>query len=102
MEEYVLQIIGKTISSVIIRKRKSFNPRCQILISFEEGGHFEFYCPDEMIKSAKGMWSDDAFKKPSGDGIEVVRVGHPAHTNRDSVEEPLDLEYDEDRLSYAW
>ena len=54
MEEYVSQIIGKTISSVIIRERKSCNPRCQLLISFEEGGHFEFYCPDEMIKSAKG------------------------------------------------
>lgn len=78
MKDYVSEIVGKTVSSVILRKRRSNNPRCQLLVSFEGGGYFEFYCPDDMIKPTRGICSGDAFENPPSDGTDVIRVGHRA------------------------
>jgi len=78
--KYIEEMIGKTISSVILRERENGSPHCQLLISFEEGGNFEFYCMREMIFCAKGTWPWDALKKPfvDGDAIDVARIGHIA------------------------
>ena len=79
MNNYVSEILGKTISSVILRERIKGNPRCQLLIGFEDGSNFEFYCSDDMIHNSNGLSPQDAFDKPCHDGIDVIRIGYPAN-----------------------
>ena len=66
-------IIGKAINSVVIRERENADPRCQLLLVFDDGTAFEFFCSREMIVPSKGCIDDDILKSP-GDGVDVARV----------------------------
>lgn len=52
--EYVDQILGKTITGVVI-KEFSGTPRMQLHLIFSDDTNFEFYCQDDEITPIKGL-----------------------------------------------
>ena len=78
MEKYLSQIIGKTISSVIIRTRKKGKPRCQLFLNFEDGNSYEFFCNEELITPTASLWHKDAFTNIPIGFEDLIRVGHPS------------------------
>ena len=52
---YIREMLGKTISKVVLRERRKKNPRCQLFLEFSDGTYFEFYVGEEMIKPQKGL-----------------------------------------------
>ncbi len=90
---YIEEMIGKTISSVILRARENSSPHCQLLISFEEGNNFEFYSMRDMIFCAKGSWPWDALEKTlkDEDAVDVARIGHTAQGENRSSKQKISL-----------
>ena len=54
-EGYLEEILGKTISKVVLRQRLTNDPHCQLYLEFGDGTNFEFYATSEMIKPTKGL-----------------------------------------------
>lgn len=52
--EYVDQILGKTITGVVIKEFPS-TPRMQLHLVFSDGTNFEFYCQGDEITPIKGL-----------------------------------------------
>jgi hypothetical protein len=52
--EYVDQILGKTITGVVIKEFPD-SPRMQIHLVFSDGTNFEFYSTNEEIMPIKGL-----------------------------------------------
>jgi hypothetical protein len=46
MKDGLRQIVGKTISSVVVAKNEKANPRHQVFLVFSDGTSFEFFGPD--------------------------------------------------------
>lgn len=53
--EFVDQILGKTITGVVIKRSMRDNPRTQLHLVFADGTHFEFYCQHDDIVPIKGL-----------------------------------------------
>ena len=52
MRDAIEQIVGKTISGVVVKKRDTF-PRSQVFILFSDNTYYELY--GEVIKGAGGI-----------------------------------------------
>jgi hypothetical protein len=52
--EYVDQILGKTITGIVIKEFPD-TPRMQIHLAFSDGTNFEFYCTNDTIMPIKGL-----------------------------------------------
>lgn len=47
--EYVDQILGKTITGVVIKEHLTDSLRSQVFLVFSDNTHFEFYSQDEIV-----------------------------------------------------
>ena len=53
MKEGLRQIVGKTISSVVVAKNENANPRNQVFLIFSDGTSFEFF--GDSFNCASGL-----------------------------------------------
>ena len=54
MREHMNLIIGKTIKEVEFRVNK-LSPKSQVILSFSDGTHYEFYCHNGRIEGSKSV-----------------------------------------------
>jgi hypothetical protein len=47
--EYVNQILGKTITGIVIKENLTDSLRSQVFLVFSDNTHFEFYSGDEIV-----------------------------------------------------
>lgn len=47
--QYLDQILGKTITGVVVRENASDSLRSQVFLVFSDGTHFEFYSQSEIV-----------------------------------------------------
>ena len=47
--KYLDQILGKTITGVVVKEHAGGSPRSQVFLVFSDGTHYEFYSFDEIF-----------------------------------------------------
>ena len=84
-------MIGKIVSGVVLTECPDGNPRSQVFITFSDGTAFEFWCDDEVIRTASGLDHQSLEEivriqqKRDGNVVKAFRPPHqqPANPQRD-------------------
>lgn len=64
MKDNAYEIIGKTITGIIIkRNRHSRSPRSQLFLIFDDFSSYEFYSPDGEIVNTGGLNKNTSFRE---------------------------------------
>lgn len=79
-DEFLEQLVGKTIRGVVIKEREDSPPRSQVFLVFDDC-HFEFYSPEGSILPTHGVWPTHEGGPPfkavfdyMGDGATIVSL----------------------------
>ncbi|MDF1822252.1 MAG: hypothetical protein P1U64_11790 [Alcanivoracaceae bacterium] len=77
MKQLPEALIGKRIEGAVLREHRDLRrrPRCQLILCFDDGTSFEFWCGEDEIHPAGGFdkYSVDTVQSYMGDVMKVVR-----------------------------
>lgn len=78
MKNAIRQILGKTISGVIVKRNSQGNPSSQVFLLFDDDTHYELYADGADISGAGGVDAGGRDKVLSigREGSEVIFDAH--------------------------
>ena len=92
VRESVADIVGKTISSVVITKNIKTRPRGQLILVFSDGTSYEFWVDTDEISSSRYVVpsSIDQIIKPLSKRPDTeIRIFRAPHEDPNSVQRDL-------------